>query len=53
VENGLDPKATEYSLGPSLEFDAATESFVGGDADRANALQTRAYRDGFRVSEYE
>lgn len=38
-----------YRLGRSLEFDPATERFVNDD--EANALLTRAYRDGFEVPE--
>lgn len=40
-----------YRLGRSLEFDAATEQFVG--ADDANAMLTRAYREPFAVPAIE
>jgi predicted dehydrogenase len=40
-----------YRLGRSLEFDGATEQFI--NADDANALLTRQYRDPFVVPEIE
>ena len=46
--NGIEREATVH-LGPTLAFDTTTERFTGELAEQANALQTRAYRDGFRV----
>lgn len=40
-----------YRLGRSLEFDAATEQFIG--ADDANAMLTRPYREPFVVPAIE
>ncbi|MEO1614454.1 MAG: Gfo/Idh/MocA family oxidoreductase [Planctomycetota bacterium] len=46
-DNGVDPTSEQLSLGPILEFDPKTERFTNNDA--ANAMVTRAYRDGFKV----
>ncbi|MBN2021307.1 MAG: Gfo/Idh/MocA family oxidoreductase [Pirellulales bacterium] len=46
---GVKLSETTYQLGPALEFDPKTEKFVANDS--ANALLTRAYREGFVVPE--
>ena len=46
---GIDLSKQTYNLGPKLEFDAATEKFVGNEA--ANQLITRKYRAPFVVPE--
>ncbi len=46
---GLDLAKSTYQLGPTLDFDAKTEKFVGNAA--ANKLLTRDYRDPFVVTE--
>jgi predicted dehydrogenase len=45
----LDLNSTTYQLGAKLEFDAATEKFIGND--EANKLLTREYRKPFVVTE--
>ena len=47
-ENGLET-STRYNLGPALELDPAKEIIIGEHAERANALLTRQYREGFVV----
>jgi len=44
---GLKLKDLRCQVGPTLDFDAETERFVGND--RANAMLTRAYREPFVV----
>ena len=44
---GLDISKSTYQLGERLEFDPATEKFVGHD--EANKLLTRQYREPFVV----
>ncbi len=46
---GANLEQMTYQLGPRLEFDPATEKFIGNDA--ANKLLTRAYREPFVVPE--
>ncbi len=46
---GLDLDTANYQLGAKLDFDPATERFVGNEA--ANALLTRPYREPFVVTE--
>ena len=43
--------ADELRLSPLLEFDAATEKFVGEQANAANAFLRREYRPNFEVAE--
>lgn len=50
LTNGVDP-ASQYNVGPALAFDPDAERFIGPNAEQANALMTRPYRDGFRVPE--
>lgn len=46
---GLNLAETSYNVGDKLEFDAASEKFIGSGADAANPLLSRAYRPGFVV----
>jgi predicted dehydrogenase len=46
-KNGVDVEKTKLALGPVLQMDPQTETFVGNDA--ANALLTRDYRKPFVV----
>lgn len=46
---GLDLDTAGYRLGAKLDFDPATEKFVGNDD--ANAMLTRRYRAPFVVTE--
>jgi predicted dehydrogenase len=48
---GMKLEETEYQLGRTLAFDPKSEWFLGEDAERANALLTRAYRAPFVVPE--
>ena len=43
--NGVDPDKYPLSMGPVLRFDPERETFIGND--RADALLTREYREGF------
>ncbi len=52
-ENGIDPKQTDYDMGPVLAFDSRSEKFVGDRAAEANALLTRRYREPFVISSSE
>ena len=38
-----------WLLGPELFFDPAGYQFTGSDSERANALMTRDYREGFEI----
>ena len=44
---GVNPEDATFRLGPKLEFDAASERFVGNK--KANKLLTRNYRKPFVV----
>jgi len=46
--NGVDLNETPMTLGPMLQMDAKTETFINNDA--ANAMLTRKYRENFEVS---
>jgi len=46
---GVDPATSTYRLGPKLEFNPETETFVDNPA--ADMLLTRPYREPFVVSE--
>lgn len=48
-ENGVKLEETNYRVGRMLNFDAATEKFVGDE--QANALLTREYRAPFTIPE--
>jgi predicted dehydrogenase len=50
TDNGIDPDATDYTMGPSLAFDDATERFHGAHAEAANVLLTREYRAPYVVA---
>lgn len=47
VDNNVDCSDTQYVVGEPLEFDAASETFVG--APEANALLVDTYRDPFTI----
>jgi predicted dehydrogenase len=47
--NNVNLAATPATLGPMLNFDAATEQFTGDFAMEAGPLLTRHYRPGFEV----
>ena len=47
-QNAIDP-SVELSLSPRLEFDTETERFVGEQAEAANKLLRREYREAFAV----
>lgn len=47
--NGIDVSEAVLTLGPWLDMDVETETFIGNDD--ANALLRREYRDGFVVPE--
>ena len=49
-KNGLDPKQTDFQMGPVLAFESDTERFVGEHADAANAMMTRRYRKPFVIA---
>jgi len=49
--NGLDPDNTLVSVGATLAFDDALERVVGTNADEANTLLTRTYREPFVIAE--
>lgn len=49
--NGVDLNGTPMTLGPVLEMDAKTETFINNSA--ANAMLTRKYRKNFEVSKTE
>ena len=46
---GVPEDGAEYTVGPWITFDAATERCTGDHADRANALLQDAHRPGFEV----
>ena len=46
-QNKIDLDKTAISLGPTLAFDSASETFK--DSDAANAMLTREYRKPFVV----
>jgi predicted dehydrogenase len=46
-DNGLSRNDLSFRVGPTLEFDPATERFTGEHADAANALRSRAQRAPF------
>jgi len=48
---GLDLDKMTCQVGPTLNFNPKREKFVGRDADRANLLLTRPYREPFVVPE--
>lgn len=47
--NGVALEGLKARIGPTLQFDANRERFVGGNAEKANELLTRAYREPFVV----
>lgn len=49
--NGVDLEKSGGTLGPWLQLDPETESFVGPGSERANVLATREYRKPFVVPE--
>jgi predicted dehydrogenase len=51
IANGIDPKKTDYQVGPELAFDPEKERFTGEGAARANRLLTRPAREPFVVPE--
>lgn len=48
---GIPANGAEYTVGPTLTFDAQTERHVGDHADKANALLKDPNRAGFEVPE--
>lgn len=48
---GLPEDKTEYTVGPWLTFDPATEQHIGDHADEANALLKDPNNPGFRIPE--
>ena len=49
--NGIDPKATPVTLGPTLTMDSPSERFVGPGSERANWFLKDSYRAPFVVPE--
>ncbi|KAA1262433.1 4-carboxy-2-hydroxymuconate-6-semialdehyde dehydrogenase [Rubripirellula obstinata] len=50
-QHGLELTDDAIKLSPMLELDAATEQFVGDNAEVANAMLKREYRKGYEVPE--
>lgn len=46
---GVPEDGAEYTVGPWLTFDPATERFAGEHADEANSLLRDPRRDGFDI----
>jgi len=51
VANGIEPKTTDYAVGPVLTFDPKKERFQGESAEKANRLLTRPPREPFVIPE--
>jgi predicted dehydrogenase len=48
-KNGVDLDKSKFQLGPTLEFDSATQKFTGSNASKANGYLRREYRKQFEV----